>query len=537
VGLITAQILKANGCIVWGIDPDPERVALARELGATFAQVNSEFVSSGAMPNADGADAVIITAASNTNQPITLAGQITRDRGVVVVVGDVRVDVPREHYYKKELQVRYSRSYGPGRYDPSYEEEGRDYPPGYVRWTERRNMQSFLELVAAKGIDLTRVVTHRFDIAKAAEAYDLLMGKRREKYVAILIDYPKTSATSPSVQLRLPCAGKKLASAKAGKIRIGWIGAGSFCRAKLLPALRKLENLELIGLANATGVSASRVAKSFGFQYCTTDASAILNDPEIDAVFIGTRHHLHGPMVLAALERGKHVFVEKPLCINERELELISKAYVCADRVLTVGFNRRFSPFARECREFFGAGQGPLSFMYRVHAGRLPEGHWIQDPEQGHGRMIGEVCHFIDLLGFLSDALPEKVEAWPIGDHGDESNVHIQISFSDRSRGQIQYLACGDASVSKERLEIFGRGRTAICDDFRKSYFHRLNQRRAKTLFWQDKGHQEEMKCFADAIAGKPGSQIPFESLWATTMATFRIRDSLLGGGARPVAA
>ncbi|MBZ5668192.1 MAG: bi-domain-containing oxidoreductase [Acidobacteriia bacterium] len=537
VGLITAQILQAAGCVVWGIDLDPDRVALARELGVARAYVNSEFVSSGTLLGAGGADAIIITAATSSNQPIDLAGQMARDRAVVVVVGDVRVDVPREPYYKKELQVRYSRSYGPGRYDPSYEEKGLDYPRGYVRWTEKRNMQAFLDLVAAKKIDLAKLITHRFDIERAGEAYELLTGKREGKHVAILIDYPRTVAPSRRVELRSPDSGKKAASAKPDKIRIGWIGAGNFSRAKLLPALRKLHNLELAGLANATGVSASRVSKSFRFQYCTTDASAVLNDPTIDAVFIGTRHHLHGPMVLAALESGKHVFVEKPLCVNERELESISRLYARSDRVLAVGFNRRFSPFAKECKEFFSAGREPLSFLYRINAGRLPDGHWVEDPEQGHGRVIGEVCHFVDLFGFLSGSFPVEVQAWPIGKCPDENNVHIQVSLADGSKGEILYLASGDASVPKERLEVFGRGRTAICDDFRKSFFHHSNHGRAKSLFRQDKGHEEEVRCFIDAVSGKAPMPIPFQSLWATTLATFRIRESLFGGGARLVVA
>jgi predicted dehydrogenase len=537
VGLLTAQILQAAGCEVWGIDVDPDRVALARELGVTRAQVNSEFVSTGSLAAASGADAVIVTAATSSNEPIELAGQMARDRGVVVVVGDVRVDVPREPYYKKELQVRYSRSYGPGRYDPSYEEKGHDYPPGYVRWTEKRNMQAFLDLVAAKKIDLAKLITHRFDIERAGEAYDLLTGKRQGKHVAILIDYPRAVPLSHRVELRSTVPGRKAAGAKAGKIRIGWIGAGNFSRAKLLPALRKLDNVELVGLANATGVSASHVGKSFGFQYCTTDASAVLDDPTIDAVFIGTRHHLHGPMVLAALESGKHVFVEKPLCVNERELDEISKLYARSDRVLAAGFNRRFSPFAKECKEFFSAGREPLSFLYRINAGRLPAGHWVADPEQGHGRVIGEVCHFVDLLAFLSGSLPVEVQAWPIGECADEGNLHIHVSLADGSKGEILYLASGDASVSKERLEVTGRGRTAICDDFRKSFFHHANRRQTRTLFRQDKGHEEEMRCFIDAVAGNAPMPIPFQNLWATTLATFRIRESLVDGRARLVAA
>ena len=534
VGLVTAQILQAAGCTVWGVDPDPDRVALARELGVAFATSDSDFISAGDLPRGGGADAVIITAATKSNQPIDLAGQIARDRAVVVVVGDVRVDVPREHYYRKELQVRYSRSYGPGRYDPAYEEKGIDYPPGYVRWTEKRNMQAFLDMVAAGKIDVPRLVTHRFEITRATEAYELLTGKG--KHLAILLDYPAPAKTSRRLEIRPSYPEKRVTSPRAGKIRIGWIGAGSFSRAKLLPALRKLNNLEMVGLANATGLSAHRVGKSFGFQYCTTDAAEVLHDPNIDAVFIGTRHHLHGPMVMAALQSGKHVFVEKPLCVNEQELDSISRLYARSDRILCAGFNRRFSPFARQCKEFFSTGRGPLSFLYRINAGRLPEGHWAQDPEQGHGRVIGEVCHFVDLFAFLSDALPTEVQAWAVGESGDESNLHIQVSMADGSKGEILYLASGDASVSKERLEVFGRGHTAICEDFRKSYFHHSNRCQSKSLFQQDKGHAQEMRRFADAVAGKAPPPIPFENLWATTLATFRIRESLLGGGPRPVA-
>jgi predicted dehydrogenase len=397
-------------------------------------------------------------------------------------------------------------------------------------------MQAFLDLVAARKVNLLRLVTHRFEIARAPEAYELLTGKRPEKYLAILIEHSGSGDSSRRLELRPPRAERTVSTPRPGKIRIGWIGAGSFSRAKLLPALRKLDNLEMTGLANATGLSASRVGKSFGFQYCTTDASAVLHDPNIDAVFIGTRHHLHGPMVGEALKSGKHVFVEKPLCVNESELGEIAKIHGTSGRIVMAGFNRRFSPFAVQCKEFFSTGRGPLSFIYRVNAGRLPEGHWVEDPEQGHGRVISEVCHFVDLFSFLSGALPIKVEAWPMGESTDEGNVHIQVSLADGSKGEILYLDSGDASVPKERLEVFGRGRTAVCEDFRKSFFYHSNRCDAKSLFQQDKGHAEEIRRFIDAVAGIAPLPIPFESLWATTLATFRIRESLLGGGPRPVA-
>jgi polar amino acid transport system substrate-binding protein len=535
VGLLTAQLLRAAGCVVWGVDPDPERVALARELGVSYAASGSEF-SSPNLPRAAGADAVIITAATNSAQPIEFAGKIARDRAVVVVVGDVRVNVPREPYYKKELQVRYSRSYGPGRYDLAYEEKGIDYPPGYVRWTEKRNMEAFLDLLSARKIDLGKLIGRRFEIDLADEAYEFLLDTQTRKPPAILIVYPGTVVPSRRVDFSSPRPRKETASPQQGRVKIGWIGAGSFSRSKLLPALGKLGEVELVGLANATAVSAKHVGRSFGFRYCTTDARVVLNDPAIDAVFIGTRHHLHAPLVIAALESNKHVFVEKPLCVNEAELDTISRLYERSDRVLMVGFNRRFSPFARRCREFMAEGRGPLSFLYRVNAGVLPQGHWALDPEQGHGRVIGEICHFIDLLGFLCESLPAEVEAWAIGEEHDENNVHVQVSFADGSKGEILYLASGDASVPKERLEVFGRGRTAICDDFRKASFYQCHRRHTQFLFRQDKGHRQELRCFLEAVIHKAPAPIPYQSLWATTLATFRARESLFGGGARRVA-
>ena len=535
VGLVTAQILQAAGCSVWGIDPDPERVALARQLGAHFVTTDPTFISAARLPSPSGADAVIITAATKSNQPMQVAGQIARDRGVVVVVGDVRVDIPREHYYRKELQVRYSRSYGPGRYDATYEERGVDYPQGYVRWTERRNMEAFLDLVADGKVHLKPLVTHRFEIAQAGSAYELLTGKRHEKHLAILLRYSRVTDRGRRMKLDPSPPQPKVAVHRQGTVRIGWIGAGSFSRSKLLPALRKLGQVQMVGLANATGLSASRAAKSFGFQYCTTDASEVLHDPDIDAVFVGTRHHQHGSLVVRALESGKHVFVEKPLCVNEHELQAIARCYARSDRIICTGFNRRFSPFARRCKEFFSEAHGPLSFLYRINAERLPDDHWVLDPEQGGGRVVGEVCHFVDLISFLSDAQPAEVEAWVLGDSPAESNLHIRLSLGDGSRAEIQYLTSGDASAGKERLEVAASGRTAVCEDFRKSRFYSSNRCSTQWLFRQDKGHKAELRQFVDAVASKAPSPIPFESLWATTLATFRIRESLLGGGPRRV--
>ena len=565
VGLLAAQVLKAAGCWVWGIDLDPDRVRLGRDLGLDFACESRAWRESpwyASSERGEGPDAVIVAAATRSTEPIELAGRLARDRGIVVVVGDVRVDIPREFYYKKELQVRYSRSYGPGRYDAGYEERGIDYPYGFVRWTEKRNMEAFLALVEAGKVRVSPLVTHRFAISDALSAYDLLSGKRREKYLGILITYPSQASASKRVALHLPLKPRgewPVASGKPGitrhsplatghlPLRVGWIGAGSFSKAKLLPALRKISGVEFGGLANSTGISAKKAAGRFGFRYCSTDAAEILSDQSLDAVFIATPHHLHAPLVIAALKQGKHVFVEKPLCVSEVELDQIAEAYGAAGRILAVGFNRRFSPFARECKEFFEGRSGPLSVLYRINAGRLPPAHWTNDPEQGHGRVIGEVCHFVDLLQYLTGSLPSEVRAVALDAEGRadpsstfeggpaEDNIHIQIGFADGSRGEILYLSSGDTSVPKERVEVFGGGRTAVSEDFRKSWFYRNNRCRARRLWRQDKGHRAELEAFVQAVKSNGGPPVSFDSLYATTLATFRIRESLARGAELPV--
>jgi predicted dehydrogenase/threonine dehydrogenase-like Zn-dependent dehydrogenase len=573
VGLLTAQVLKAAGCTVWGIDPDPGRVSLARELGLDVAFENSHLRGWG--PNegrerAEGMDAVILTAATRSSEPVELAGLLARERGLVVVVGDFRVDVPRELYYKKELQLRYSRSYGPGRYDSAYEERGADYPYGFVRWTENRNMRAYLDLVAAQKVRVQPLITHRFAVDDAREGYDLVGGRRPEKYVGIVLTYPQAAPAVMRLQSQgdpancpeppdvgafdritaLAPLGERVASVASrvrerggnhavrnvaghdsSTVRIGWIGAGEFSRGKLLPAVRKLPKVALVGLANSSGISAQSAARDFGFGYCSTDAREVLHDRRIDAVFIGTRHHLHAPLVTEALEAGKHVFVEKPLCVNEAELERISVAHSKAGYILAVGYNRRFSPFARECLRFFGGRAEPLSIIYRVNAAGVPRTHWLFDPSEGHGPIIGEVCHFVDAVQYLTSSVAVWVEASALGSgaRAGEGNLHVKIGLADGSLAEIFYLSSGDAQVAKERVEVFGAGRTAICEDYRVWRFYQGRYRK-RSCFRQDKGHREEMRAFVEAVAKGGPAPISFESLRATSLATFGICESLSSG-------
>lgn len=534
VGLLAAQILKAAGCFVWGIDPLPDRVKLARDLGADFACENRFAHTNPWREQAEGADAVIVTAATRSSEPVELAGSLARDRGVVVIVGDVSVNVPREVYYKKELQLCYSRSYGPGRYDPAYERHGIDYPYAFVRWTEKRNLDAFLALVAARKVLVRPLITHRFPIERARDAYVLLAGKPRESCVGIVLNYRPDSPASSRVDLTVTAPGypPRTGSLPRHPVRIGWIGAGLFSRAKLLPQLARFRGVEYAGLANAGGASARRAARRFGFRYCSTDAGEIMADPEIDAVFIATRHDLHAGLVVEALRQGKHVFVEKPLCISEEELDRIAQAHVVAGQLLVVGFNRRFSPFARQCAKFFADRSAPLSILYRVNAGRLPRNHWVRDPRQGHGRIVGEICHFVDLIQFLTATDPVAVRAWPVGSSGPDAdeNLHLHLSMADGSQAEIVYLSSAARNLPKERVEISGDGRTVICEDFRKWQFHFDGRRRTTRLLRRDKGHGKELAAFLSAVGVGGSPPISFESLRATSLATFRVRESLIAG-------
>jgi polar amino acid transport system substrate-binding protein len=528
LGQITAQILRANGCQVFGVDTAESMVALAAKQSCHEARTRSDAGLESALAaftGGHGFDSVIITAATQSTDPVELATAMLRQKGVVVIVGAVPMNIPREpHFYKKELELKISCSYGPGRYDSGYEEQGHDYPYGYVRWTENRNMAAFVKLLENRNVDVQPLVTHVFEIGEAEKAYDIVTGKVREQHLGILLKYPEAHETQPVGAV--PQA-EAVSPVKPG---IAFIGAGSFAQKFLIPFAR--QEGDLLSVVTTRGVTAKSVGEKFQFQSHSTDAHHVLADRAVNTVFIATRHDTHAAFAAAALEAGKNVFVEKPLALNEDELaQVLEVARHRTDCRLMVGYNRRFSPLARQAREVFQRVSGPLVINYRVNAGFLPMEHWTQT-EQGGGRILGEVCHFVDLMQFLTGSDPESVYALCMAANNvqmpDQDNVVISLRFRSGSVGQISYLACGDKLLSKERIEIFGGGQSFIIDDFRLGEHYAGGSRR--TLKLRGKGHQEEVKAFLYAVSEGLPSPISMNSLILTNVVTFAILDSLRTG-------
>ena len=468
---------------------------------------------------------MIITAAAQSADPVELATAILRQKGVIVIVGAVPMNVPREPYfYKKELELKISCSYGPGRYDPAYEEGGQDYPYGYVRWTENRNMAAFVTLLANRSVDVQPLVTHVFEVEHAEKAYDIVTGKTKERHLGILLKYPEASESRPAAAAPAPTHGV------GGTPGIAFIGAGSFAQKFLIPFAQ--DGGRLLSVVTSRGVTAKSAGEKFRFESHSTDPSEVLANPAVNTVFIATRHDSHAALTIAALEAGKHVFVEKPLAIREDEFaQVIETARRRSDCRLMVGYNRRFSPVALKARDVFQQVAGPLIINYRINAGFLPKEHWTQT-EQGGGRILGEVCHFVDLIQFLTGSEPETVYALSVASDNarmpDQDDVAISIRFRNGSVGQIGYYACGDKMLNKERVEIFGGGQSFIIDDFRAGEHYAAGSRR--TLKLPGKGHREEVEAFLRAVRDGRPSPIALESLALTSAATFAVLDSLRTG-------
>lgn len=539
IGLIAVQLLQASGARVLALDFDSSRVELARRFGATAIDlatgtdpvaVGMEF-SGGA-----GIDGVLVTAATQSHDLMHQAAQMSRKRGRIVLTGVVGLHLNRADFYEKELTFQVSCSYGPGRYDPAYEEKGQDYPIGFVRWTEQRNFEAVLEQLRTGKLDVTPLVSRRVRFADARSAYQEL-GDRSA--IGILLEYPEeTDPTSSGLAERtisFPAAQYGRARANAA---IALIGAGSFTQLKILPGLKKA-GADLRAIVSRQGTSGSIAARKFGIASSTTDVEVVWNDPEIRAVVITTPHSSHAGLVVRALQAGKDVFVEKPLCLRAEELGDIIDAYARAAAVrgteplLMVGYNRRFSPLTASMREALRARQQPAACIFTCNAGPIPADHWTQDPEVGGGRIIGEACHFIDMLHYLVGSPITAVNAVkqqrPMNDL--EDNVLVSLEFADGSVGQVNYLACGSKAFPKERCEVFYDGKVLALDNFRRLQTYGAGRAKRTSLWRQDKGHEVEFARFVQALEKGEPSPTPFQSLINVSKATFAAVDSMRGAG------
>ena len=531
IGLLTVQLLEANGCRVIGMDLDPAKVGRAEEVGLDRGVVSPEEDPEAAVEaftGGYGADDTLITAATDSNEPIEQAGAFTRRKGQVVVVGKVGMDIPRDDYYHKELEVKVSMSYGPGRYDPSYEEGGVDYPYDYVRWTEQRNMEAVLALMAEDKLDVEALTTHQYSFGEALEAYDLIQNGT-ESHVGILLDYDVEQSQDEIVRVQ---SGDT--HVPTDQLGIGFVGAGNYASVHLIPHVRDHTRAELVGLTTATGMNAQQKADKFGFEYCTTELQPLLDDERIGALFIATRHSTHAEFATQALKAGKHVFVEKPMVVTEAQLEGLRKAYEEArsgqPTGLMVGLNRRFAPMVQELRDALPPGR-PKQMMYRVNSGPIDTDSWLHREEEGGGMLVGEMVHFIDLMQHLCREQPTQVYAQSLAldrhDRAESDNLSITITFDGGSTGTLCYNTVGDDAASKERLEVYGGETVARLDDFRRLEVTQDGSTSTSRAWTQDKGQPNQVDATMEGFCERGHAPIDFDELVTGMCAVFAARRSL----------
>lgn len=529
IGLLTVQLLRANGCRVLGIDPDPAKTELARRFGAStveLARGEDPLVAAEAFSRGRGVDAVLITAATASNEPVAQAARMCRKRGRIVLVGVAGLELSRADFYEKELSFQVSCSYGPGRYDPSYEEQGVDYPNGLVRWTEQRNFEAALDIMASGALDVRALISHRFEFDNAAQAYDLLVGAR-EPHLGIVLRYPTVEhSAQPSRKVELSAAAASSSTTPA----IAFIGAGNYAGRVLIPAFARA-GARLQTIASSGGVTAAHHGRKHGFAEATTDTAAVLRDPRVTAVVIATRHDSHARLVIDALSAGKHVFVEKPLAIDSGQLDVIEETWrsLPAERrpLLMVGFNRRFAPHSVRMRSLLAAVGAPKTITITINAGAVPAQHWTRDPLVGGGRVIGEGCHFVDLMRFLVGV---PFVRWQVSSAGGgasrDDSVSATLTFADGSIGTLHYLANGHSALPKERIEVFCAGRVLQLDNFRKLRGHGWPGFSTLHLWRQDKGQNACAAAFVAALRAGGPAPIPFEEILEVSRATIAIGEA-----------
>jgi predicted dehydrogenase/threonine dehydrogenase-like Zn-dependent dehydrogenase len=526
VGVLAVQVLRAAGCRVIAIDLSRERAGQAASFGAHIGFCTSDPGLEGAIAafSRYGVDAALITAATSSADPLELAAKLLRDRGRISVVGDVGMGVSRANMYRKEISLTMSRSYGPGRYDPRYEEGGQDYPIGFVRWTEKRNMEAFLDLLAGGSLHVEPLLTHCFSVEEGEKAYAAVQAGA---YTGI-IDYHGSGDLRSIAEAPVPAHAVQ--PRPKDKLRVGCIGAGGFARGIIFPHLRSSAGVVLESVATSTGAAAVSASKGFGFSRAQAP-SELLDNPNVDAVFILTRHNSHAAYVKSALERGKSVFVEKPLAINREQLEMVRTAHAkgMAEKgsaFVMVGFNRRFSPLTEKLQHFFAGRTEPMLVHIRCNAGFIPRSSWVQDPENG-GRIVGEMCHFVDWARAVVGCPMTTLTAAALPDAGryNQDNITVTISFQDGSVANLVYVANGDRAVGKEHFEVFCGSSVARIDDFKALYLS--SNGKTETLKGrQEKGHRREVELTVEAMKQGKDSPIPFEELVEVTEATFAVEEA-----------
>lgn len=543
VGQLAVSLLSASGCRVIGTDPDAARCELARRMGAEVAEPGLRAGRIAELTGGLGADAVVITASTKSREPVQLAADAVRQRGRVVLVGVVGLELDRRPFYFKEAEFVVSCSYGPGRYDPDYEERGHDYPAGYVRWTEQRNIAAVLQMMALGKLNVEPLISHRFPIDRADEAYAMIRSNSAP-FLGVLLQFDPARQQTPQRSIRLRPqntqtggpAGAGGASRADRRFGVGVLGAGNFARMVLIPQILKCDRFTPIALCSAGGVHAAHSGRRHGFERATSDESDVLDADDIDVVFSVTQHDLHAAHVRKAVERRRHIFVEKPLCLTVEELAAIERALSEAGDdapLVMVGFNRRFAPLARRLKAAVTRSQAPLTVSFRFNAGAIPADHWTQRDDIGGGRIVGEACHAIDFVTWLTGSLPERIFAESVGGPRapeiTDDQAFLTIRHANGSVSSIAYLAGGDKSCPKERIEVMGGGVTAILDDFRELTVYQ-GGRRQVSRGRQDKGHHDEVQQFASAVAGECGPPISWEELRATTLASILAVQSLREG-------
>jgi predicted dehydrogenase len=535
IGLVTVQLLRAHGCRVLGLDFDPAKLELAKQFGAEVVNLGAgadPVAAAQAFSRGRGVDAVIVTASTKSNEPMHQAALMCRKRGRIVLVGVTGLELSRADFFEKELTFQVSCSYGPGRYDPSYEEKGNDYPVGFVRWTEQRNFEAVLDMMADGRLNVKPLISHRFSVTEAEQAYELVGGSAPS--LGILLEYPnaaeKPEATLRQSTVKLPAAP---GAPMTGAASIAFVGSGNYATAVLIPAFKDA-GARLKVVASSGGVTGVHAGRKFGFESTTTDTDGVFTDPDVQAIVLSTRHDTHADMACKALRAGKHVFVEKPLALKHEELGQIEQAIAEGTRngrapMVMVGFNRRFATQVQKVKSLLKGVTGPKSFIMTVNAGAIPAEHWTQDREVGGGRIVGEACHFIDLLRFLAGSAITGHRV-SVMDTKTRDTVSIELSFADGSIGTVHYFANGCKAFPKERLEVFAAGRVLQLDNFRKLTGFAWPGFTKMNLWKQDKGQKACASAFVQAVASGGASPIPFEELLEVARVTIDAADQCEGG-------